>query len=408
MTINKPRLSGLICALLALSHVVAQEAGNRMNFGAKLGINYCTLGAKNDTYAGGVNPSLGMYYSFQPADRINLIVEPAYSAVTFKQQQSDTKYESHYLDFSFYGQLFPSKTDRDLSFILGLRPSMLLGHSTSEFQTGSYVVVRDPANKNENLSADLGVVFGMSVALSPIVNFELLYHLGVTDNNTSTVIQGRPSTIEAGIRISALQFKKESDTRQQQTADLVRSYEQGSLLVMLLTPNQAELDELSRNGQEEKVNMIKNELRMRNKLVMHHFRSGYTFTPVLFYFDTNASLIKDGRYRVVPVFLNDDLVADSSITADLERQPYFIASFTDDHSEYTAKRNYGLYVYDRDMKQLPRPFNKPKHLASPAYEFDMMKSGDAGIKIHTYIHVPFGPIIAEFNAGLVKYKSKKE
>jgi hypothetical protein len=69
----------------------------------------------------------------------------------------------------------------------------------------------------------------------------------------------------------------------------------------------------------------------------------------------NHNAHKVGMGKFEGVFVDDKLKP--KLDVDFDTTNYFIGSFIEDVSDYTNKPDYGLYLYDKNFKQLPKPFN---------------------------------------------------
>lgn len=331
----------------------AQMPVSKFNFGARAAINYTTIGSNYGQYSGMASPSMSGFLSMLTPGNTQFMLEGGYSGNAFRQQQNDTKYTMDALDMSLYSFIYPSRNSNDFAFVFGIRPSVLLAHSTEAFKAGSFFSLSDPANQNKNKQVDMAAILGMSLALSPVVNLELFYHASLTDRNTGSEIKGRASSFEVGLRINALGFQSTQQSSAMNTQQQVAQFHKGVLLVMLPTPPEAKLDELKRQGAEAMVAMIRDNYAVNNRIIVNEFSREFTFCPVYFFYDKDAYKVVSGNPK--QIFLNRDMIADTSITIDTAS--YFVASICNDLSQYTQRNQLGLYVYNNQLVQLDKPFN---------------------------------------------------
>jgi hypothetical protein len=227
---------------------------------------------------------------------------------------------------------------------------------------------------------------------------EASYIHSFTNQNTSQIIKGRPSSIELTLRLNALgllnQFSKKEDLLRKQ----INTYSKGSLLVMLPTSNPGEINKLKAENNNEEIDLINQELVERNKKVMREFKSYFDFCHVYFFMDTSAYKIISKNFN--DVFVNSELTTDPMIKPDSSN--FFVASFCNDNSAYTTKNQYGLFVYDDHINQLPKPFNVPTNLIGANLEGDPLNFFKK--KRYNYSIVSFEKIITRFNNRMVRYK----
>ena len=377
-----------IFSLMQLNLIFAQISESKFNFGVKGGINYSLIGNQYSKYNGGASPTLGIFMSYKLGEHSTFVFEPAYSGIGFKQQQDETTYSMSCLDFSIYSFLYPSDISHDLAFVFGLRPSALIAHSTEAFLNGSTSIISDPNNQNINGQMDIGGVAGISLALSQSVNLELLYQHSLSNYNTSTTINGKPSTIEMGLRINAMGFQLKYNERLQKLQEQVNYFHKGVLLVMLPTPNQSQIKSLREQGKAELIPSIYDAFQTNNSIIMKEFSGEFTFCPVYFFMDTDAYKVVSGNTE--NIFVNRNMVKDPSIKIDSAH--YFTASICNDVSTYTQRMQLGLFVYDDKLTQLPKPYNPNL--------FDFMNDGNP----LNYIN---GRKIIIYNPNFIRKKIRK-
>lgn len=379
----------------------AQFVDDTQSYGLKLGLNYSLTGTTSSNYLGGVMPTFGLFYSYQFSDRFNLVSELGYSGIRFRQSQSDTRYNYDYLDANIFVNYYPSFGSKDLSFIIGIKPHYLINYNTQFFQFGTYLTATDPQNKNQKGDLNMSGILGLSIAMSPIVNLELLYMPSFNDKTTLGNIAGRPSVFEVGLRFNAINIKNQLNKGMMDVQQQIQYYHKGVLLVMLGTPNQAELDALRRLGRADEIDLVYQEMAFRNKKIVSAFKEKFTFTPVYFFYDTSAYKVTSGNLN--GVLLNKDLKPDATIEIP-DSSHFFIAGFVEDISKYTDKTHFGLYLYNNQMIQLERPFNIPSQQISPvrmALDEDIVKYYSK--QRSNYSSVPFYRYVQKMNSRLNKY-----
>lgn len=346
-----------------------------LNFGASLNMNYSMLGARHDNYAGRGLGGFGMFIS-RPISRYHtsrflnmwdMMLEPAFNIVSTREQQTDVRYTGYYLDGNFNFYFIPDRSSNDLQLFMGLRPSYLMYNTSEVFEFGDYKIVADyPKNYSRKGDLDLSGVLGLSVALGEVVTVEIKYCHSFSDRNTDNVINGRASTLEFGLRLSALSVRDKVAYTENSTRKQIQRLAKGTLLVMLPTPNNNEIRALEARGLQREVPELVAQNTLTNRMVMNTFRSEFSFCRVLYFMDTSAYKVVNHQFAGVFVDENFNPLPD----VEIDTNNFFVASFCNDASTYTLKYDYGLYVYNGQMEQLGRPFNVPSNFMSIFSEGD--------------------------------------
>lgn len=386
-------ISSLLCTLPA---TITAQTTSSLGYGLKLGANYATIGSD---YRGLANFSAGGFINKPIANNAVFFVEPGFTVLGIKEKQSDIKHMSYYLDAHLFSYLYPDSRTRDFAFILGVRPSYLLAYNSQVFNLGNYQTRQLPYNNNSKGQLDVVGSVGLTIAFSPILNLDLTYNQSFTNQNTATNVQGRPSAVEVALRFNAVSLKKTLDNQALTLQQEIDQFQKGCLLVMLGTPNQKQLDRLKAQGNEEEYNLILYELKIRNTRVYNEFERTYSFNKVYFFYDTSVTKLIAGQTE--GIFVNKSLEVDSSIN--VPPQNYLIASFCEDFSNYTGRRHFGLFMYDKNMIQLPKPYNHPNQLASPVFEYVVVRGEESKMRRPSYITVPYDRLINKFNSRMVRY-----
>jgi hypothetical protein len=395
-------LLSILCIILntAAFGQIRQEDVTPLGYGLKLGGNYTTIGSKYADYGGVVSGSIGMFFGKPINNRLSWFIEPAFSSANFREQETDNRFNASFLDASGFVYLYPSAHNTDFAFIGGLRPSYMLAYSSEVFTGGKYLRRDLDKNKNSSGQIDLGAMVGVSVALSPVINFELLYNYSVTNKNTTSEVKGRPSTVEFNLRLNALELKKSLDGNSRSSRELVEYYSKGVLLVMLSTPQPSDVKRLRKEGKTEEINILENELMERNMKVVNTFSNGFKFCPVYYFMDTSVYTLVSGSTK--GIFVNKNLQADTAIKLP-DSTHFFVAGFCEDVSDYTKRKHFGLFVYDEKMNQLDKPFNHPNQLASPVFEYVVVRANENKLGRPSYNTVPFEKLLGKLNTRLFRY-----
>lgn len=392
---------------------------DKFSYGFNAAINYPTIGSRFDNYVGDGNPTLSLFASYKPSDGLNIghptknktytllsdefirrltfVLQPAYSALTFRRQDNDVRYNAYYLELGGLVYFQPFTYVTEVTFFTGVCPSYLAAFNTEALQSGYYSNVNDGANLNSVGRMDFIVPFGVAVEMSPAVSLELLYKHSFTNQNTSQTVQGRTSSFELALRVNAVGLANQYSKKDEKLREQIKKLKKGSLLVMLPTTNPIEINQLIAENKMEEIQAIRKELTDRNKKVMKEFRAYFNFCPVYFFMDTNAYRVMNKKFD--HVFVDANLEVDPMIKTDSSN--FFVASFCEDISSYTSKTLYGLFVYDDKINQLPKPFNVAINLIGPNLEGDPINFLK---KIRfEYSNYSFERIITKFNNRLLRY-----
>lgn len=391
MKLNQLSIYSIIILLFVVTNTKAQSL---FDYGVRASLNMSTIGTQYGKYNGSGFYSLGAFGSRKMTNVITLAVEPTYTITGFKEKQNDNRYTLQHLDVNLntYFSLFG---DDALRLFLGVRLGYLLGKRSETIKEGSYVKADAINNTNKSGQIDLGINAGLSVQLSQVVNFELGYTYGATNNNDNTLIQGRTSTIEMTLKLNAVDLKRLLDNREVTLKEQIQQYQKGILFVMLPTLSEKDLSKYTIDGDRS---YAVNELRVRNLKVINEFKRHYSFTPIYFFADSNVNQIVMGNWG--SIFLNSNLEIDSSITAPPTTN-FMVASFCNDLFAYSDRISYGLFVYDNKMNQLGKPYTIPGQM------FGLFTDGDPQNYFKTrrinYTTMPFDRMIRKFNSRMTRY-----
>src|SRR6185312_12201563 len=121
-------------------------------------------------YTGEGNPTLSLFLLLRPdnglsighptqnksytvisdefARRFSFVVQPSFSAITFRQQDIDRRYNNYYLEMIGLLYFQPFTYITEISFFTGLRPSFLAAYGTELFENGYYTNKQLDANQN--------------------------------------------------------------------------------------------------------------------------------------------------------------------------------------------------------------------------------------------------------------------
>ncbi len=333
-----------------------------MNFGLSLNLNYSLLGNQFGNYVGRGLGSFGPFIS-RPVTRFylnrflsmwDMSAEPAITLLSTREMQSDIRYTNYYFDANFGFYFIPDRSSNDLQLFFAFRPSYLLFCSNEVFELGNYKIVSElDKNKNRSGDIDLCTVLGVNVALSDVLNVEMKYVYSFTDKNTDSYVSGRPSSFEIGVKLSALSIRDKFSGPEISLRKYIKKLSKGTLLVMLPTPNENEIDALISKGLESEIDTMLYQNKTTNEMVIQEFKKEFDFCNVLFFMDSSVYKVMNKHYD--NVFVNERFESLNEFSIDTNN--LFVASFCADISAYTTRYDYGLYVYNTKMEQLGKPFN---------------------------------------------------
>ncbi|MES2780092.1 MAG: porin family protein [Bacteroidota bacterium] len=387
---------------LSIPTVFAQlkkDESDPLGYGLKLGVNYSMNGTQYSDWSGLAGLNLGMFFTKPITNRFSWFIEPSFSTVSFREREKDTRYNANYLEANTFLYYYPSSINTDFAFIGGIRPSYLMAYTSEVFETGAYNPKDLAINQNKKGQIDAGLMLGMSIALSPVINMELIYNHGLTSENSLQKIQGRSSTVEVNLRLNAVALRKNLDSKSQSTEELVEHLHKGVLLVMLPTTNEKEIKRLKEERKTDEIELIEMDLRIRNTKVIREFNKNFAFCPVYYFMDTSIYKVMSGNTK--GIFVNYNLQSDTSIEVSTDN--YFIASFCEDVSDYTKRKHFGLFVYDKQMVQMEKPFNAPNQLANPVFDYVVVKAAENKTRKPSYTTVPFDRLVGKLNTRLFRY-----
>lgn len=340
-----------------LTHMQAQL----WNYGISGGLNYTPIGLNSNDLTGRglyflngfISRPYSEYHSNSFLNSIEFMFESGLNFLSFREVQSDTRYNYNYLDANFSVYFIPEKTSRDLKLFFGVRPSRLLNYNTEIIEFGVYrPLINNPNNKNVNGMFDVALTGGLNINMGDVVQAELRYVHSFTNNNSFGNIKGRPSAVEFGIRLSAIDLRNKFTVIESNLTNQVKRLQRGTLLVMLTTLNDKEQQQILNTGTQTDLNMQMMALNKANNNIIQAFKTAYSFSKVMFFMDSSAYKVASGNFK--NVFVDENL--NPLPTTDLDTANIFIAAFSEDVSAFTQKVDYGLHVFGRNFEALPRPF----------------------------------------------------
>ncbi|OYU96156.1 MAG: hypothetical protein CFE21_07015 [Bacteroidetes bacterium B1(2017)] len=374
------------------------------NYGLSLNGNFTTVHVAHENLVGRGMGSFGVFYqrAITPyhtnryLNRLDFTLEPALSWLSYRDNTSDKRFQSNFIDFSAYLNYVPDRMSDDLRLFIGARPSYLTFSNTQVVEFGSYrELTNDSQNANTIGAIDFSGIIGLTVSMGDVASLELKYIHSFTNKTTATTFNGRPSCVEIGIRLSAVRIKNKMITEEKSIVAELNKRAQGTLLVMLEAPNEKLINQLITEKRIEDANYVRKLQFQTNKNIMKEFAANFDFCKVEFFMNTDAYKVDRGDFK--GVFLDQNLEPKAEVSFDSSN--YFIASFIEDVSEYTHKSDYGLYMYDTKFNQLGKPYN------TSANSMGIFIGGDPlnyfrRIKTSGYFSDDFAKVIKKVNTKL--------
>jgi hypothetical protein len=233
----------------------------------------------------------------------------------------------------------------------------LVYQDNESFQLGSYQTVeKEKRNHYKTGDLDLGISTGISLSLGQVVRFETKYTWGSTSQLSPNYIKGKPSLLEFGLKISAVGLGKMIQTKDNMLSNQVKKLSQGTLLIMLETPNLKHTQKLKEANQLSQIEQMIAYQTANNTQVKNAFSKYYNFSNVAYFYDSNAYMVSKGNIAQAIANCNFNTNA-----TNLSDSNIFIASFCEDFSPISEKIDYGLYFYDASFVLLNKPFNLPSN-----------------------------------------------
>jgi hypothetical protein len=351
----------IILSLLVPFSILAQRL-YEPNFGMVLSGNFTTVHANHENYAGRGMGSIAAffqnpitpYHSNRYLNRLDYTVEAGLSWLGFRDKNSDKRFQANYIDLSLYLNYVPDQMSDDLRLFVGFRPSYLNFTQSSILNFGTYSdILSDSQNINQIGQIDYSGVIGVSVNMGEVANLELRYAHSFTNNTNRLFFNGRPSTVEVGLRLSAVRLRDKLVKDEINLVGDLNKRAQGTLLVMLEEPDEKLIKQLVDEEKIKDASFVRELQFQTNKNIIQAFRSEFDFCRVEFFMNKEANSVAKGKFE--GVFVDDQLNPKPYV--DFDTSNYFIASFIEDISDYTQKQDYGLYFYNKNFIQLPKPYN---------------------------------------------------
>ena len=348
----------IFIVFLSCFHLQAQV---KVHYGMFANLNFPMVTGKPTDAVGRGLFSLGGFYQspFTPyhsnkfLNSLDFTTELSMNYIGFRDKQTDFRYNNYYIDPAFFVNYIPDRMSDDLRLMIGLRPSVLLYQNNERSNFGTYEIVRnEDRNKYQSGDLDFGICSGISLSMGNVARVEVKYTYSLTNKINDLSVKGRPSIIEFGLKLSAVDVRNTIYKNEKSLSEQLQKQSKGTLLVMLETPNEKIIQKLKNQNKLEEINYLYNHQKQTNQMVISEFKKHFSFCPVLFFMDSNANQITKKDFEG---FILDEKL--NPIKIEFDTTNYFIAAFCEDVSVVTNKIDYGLYFYDERFIQFKKPYN---------------------------------------------------
>jgi hypothetical protein len=293
------------------------------------------------------------YHHNKFLNSLDFTAELSMNYIGFRDKQTDFRYNNYYIDPAFFINYIPDRLSDDLRLMIGLRPSILMYQNNEKSDFGTYTIVRnEDRNLYKNGDLDFGLTGGISLSMGNIARIEVKYTHSFTNKMSDQIIKGRPSLIEFGLKLSAVDVRNTLTKREKTLSDQLLKQSKGTLLVMLETPNEKVIRKLKARNKTEEIYYLFEYQKQTNKMVIDEFKKQFDFCKIIYFMDSSAYKISKRDFN--GAFVNAAL---EPIATDFDTSNYFIAAFCEDVSVVTNKIDYGLYFYDANFIQFRKPYN---------------------------------------------------
>jgi hypothetical protein len=200
----------------------------------------------------------------------------------------------------------------------------------------------------------MGITAGISLSLGQVARFETKYTWGSTAQLSPGFLKGKPSLLEFGLKLSAVNLSKLIQNKDESFDNQLKKLNSSKLLVMLETPNEKLIAKLRADNNTTQIDNIIAYQQATNLAVKNAFIKFFNFSDIAFFYDSNAYLVSTGN--------SSKAIANCEFNTNATTQndtAFYIAAFCNDFSPISQKIDYGLYFYDAKFLLLNKPFNLP-------------------------------------------------
>ncbi len=352
------KTSKLIIGLLLFCHTLKAQS----NFGLYMNLNFPMVNqipdmVSNNSYAYGAffQHPFSIYHANNFLNRLDYTSELGFNFVGFRDKQTDLRYNNYYIESAFHINFIPDRMTDALRLFVGIRPSFLIYQDNETFQMGNYQTVdKEIRNHYQTGDLDLGITGGISLSLGQVARFETKYTWGTTAQLSPGFIKGKPSLLEFGLKLSAVNLSKLVQSKDETLNKQLKNLSNATLLVMLETPNLKLIDKLKSTNNAAQIENLNAYQQATNLAVKNAFTKYYNFSTIAFFYDSNAYLVSKGN--IAKAIANCEFNTNAT---SLNDTVFYIAAFCEDFSPISQKIDYGLYFYDAKFILLNKPFNLP-------------------------------------------------
>jgi hypothetical protein len=216
--------------LIAFFILISLQLNAQNNFGLYANLNFPFVDripdmVSNNNYSYGAffQAPFSIYHTNNFLNRLDYTTEMGFNFVGFRDKQTDFRYNNYYIESGFHLNFIPDRMTDALRLFIGLRPSFLVYQDNESFQLGTYQTVeKENRNHYKKGDLDLGICTGLSLSLGQVVRFETKYTWGSTAQLSPNYIKGKPSLLEFGFKLNAVNLGKLIQTNDEILSFLIK------------------------------------------------------------------------------------------------------------------------------------------------------------------------------------------
>ena len=309
-----------------------------ISYGLQLNLNGSVLTAPaNDSFNSAVSWGASLFIDYPLTKRFGLQVLPGFNILSYSKETEAISFKSTNIELALDAVWEPPSTKKTW-LTGGLVPSYQLNKQRTELK-GSSTSGTAKFMVDENYAFDLGLKAGLGFGLVPGVRLNLSYSYFMLKNYNKTEIIGRPShwQLSAQIRLNELKLK-----RKPRNNAVVDSLQNGTLLVLLPVN-----DLIRKKIPFDHPDWVERD--SFNVLLVKGFRDYYTFSKVVFCYDSSLKYLNVG----LPVLLDPNL----NPSPEQRLTGYYMIAGPMEYFVATNERSMkGLFLFDASMEIIRDPF----------------------------------------------------
>lgn len=165
-----------------------------------------------------------------------------------------------------------------------------------------------------------------SLQFNPIVGVDvkMAYRLNLFINKAIKAKRENESNWQIGLRYNVSKKRENPSYRRIKRLHAIEDIDalkNGNVLIRLKTA-QPKIDALRKAGREEKAGKVEKKQLEENREIVNAFRKEFTFTNYYFFYSHHSKAVKNNELKYI--FLDDNLILDSSILVDESKASYII------------------------------------------------------------------------------------